>query len=184
MPGPLQEISIFLISTLFSLYVIALMLRMLLAMVRADFYNPVSQFLVTVTNPPVRALRRVIPPIGRLDTAVVLLMIALKMLELWLVAWIGGASPGLGLVLVVAVFRLLQLLIYVFMFSIIIEAVMSWFMAGGMRGNPVASLVASLNRPILTPIRSVMPNLGTVDLSPLVAIIGLNILLILLRSIF
>jgi YggT family protein len=184
MPGPLQDISIFLISTLFSLYVIALMLRMLLAMVRADFYNPVSQVLVTITNPPVLPLRRILPSIGRLDTSVLLLMVLIKMLEIWLVAWLNGASPGPGLVLLVAVFQLLQLLIYVFIFSIIIEAVMSWFMAGGMRGNPVASLVSSLNRPVLRPIRAIMPNLGAVDLSPLIAIIGLHVLLILLRSIF
>jgi YggT family protein len=97
MPTPLQEVSIFLASTLFSLYVIALMLRMLLAMARADFYNPISQFLVAVTNPPVLLLRRFVPAIGRLDTSVLLLIIGLKMLEIWLVAVLRGVqTPALA----------------------------------------------------------------------------------------
>jgi YggT family protein len=186
MPTPLQDISVFLVSTLLSLYVIALMLRMLLAMARADFYNPISQFLVTVTNPPVLLLRRFVPPVGRLDTAVLLLIVVLKMLEIWLVATMRGVNPPFGVVFMVTVFQLLQLLIYIYIVSIIIHAIMSWFMAAGgqMGRNPLSGLLNSLNRPILDPIRRVMPRMGMVDLSPLVAIIGLNVLLILLRSLF
>jgi YggT family protein len=86
----------------------------------------------------------------------------------------------------VTVFQLLQLLIYIYIFSIIIHAVMSWIMAAGGNGRatPLSRLLYSLNRPILDPIRRVMPQMGMVDLSPLVAIIGLNVLLILLRSLF
>ncbi|OOG28588.1 hypothetical protein B1C78_01765 [Thioalkalivibrio denitrificans] len=186
MPTPLQDISIFLISTLLSLYVIALMLRMLLAMARADFYNPISQFLVTITNPPVLLLRRFVPSIGRLDTAVLLLIVAFKMLEIWLLAVLRGFQPAIGTVFLVTVFQVLQLLIYVYIVAIIIQVVLSWIMAAGgnMSRNPLASLLYSLNRPILEPIRRVMPQMGMVDLSPLVAIIGLNVLLILLRSLF
>lgn len=186
MPTPLQDVSIFLVSTLLSLYVIALMLRMLLAMVRADFYNPISQFLVTVTNPPVRLLRRFVPAMGRLDTSVLLLIIVLKMLEIWLVASMRGVSPPLSVVFLVTVLQLLQLLIYIFIISIIVQAIMSWFMAAGsgMARNPLAGLLYSLNRPLLDPIRRVLPQMGMVDLSPLVAIIGLNVLLILLRSLY
>lgn len=186
MPTPLQDVSVFLISTLLSLYAIALMLRMLLAMVRADFYNPISQFLVMVTNPPVLLLRRFVPSLGRLDTSVLLLVIVVKMLEIWLVASLRGVNPGFGVVFMVTVFQLLQLLIYIYIVSIIIQAIMSWLMAAGSHAarNPLSSLLHSLNRPVLEPIRRVMPQMGMVDLSPLVAIIGLNVLLILLRSLF
>ena len=186
MPTPLQEISIFLISTLLSLYVIALMLRMLLAMARADFYNPISQFLVTITNPPVLLLRRFVPSVGRLDTAVLLLIVVLKMLEIWLVAVLRGFDPAIGTVFMVGVFQVLQLLIYIYIVAIIIQVVLSWIMAAGgnMGRNPLTNLLYSLNRPILDPIRRVMPQMGMMDLSPLVAIIGLNVLLILLRSVF
>jgi YggT family protein len=186
MPTPLQDVSVFLISTLLSLYAVALMLRMLLAMVRADFYNPICQFLVAVTNPPVVVLRRLVPPLGRLDTAVLLLIVAVKMLEIWLVALLRGVTPGFGVVFAVSIFQLLQLLIYIYIVSIIIQAVMSWFMAAGsqMGRNPLTGLLHSLNRPLLDPIRRAMPQMGMVDLSPLVAIIGLNVLLILLRSLF
>jgi YggT family protein len=137
-----------------------------------------------VTNPPVILLRRFIPSIGRLDTSVLLLIIVLKMLEIWLLAWLRGVTPGLGILLTAAVFQLLQLVIYIYIFSIIIHAILSWITAANPNAgrNPVASLLYSLNRPILDPIRRVMPQTGMVDLSPLVAIIGLNVLLILLRS--
>lgn len=183
MPAALQNVSIFLVSTLFSLYILMILLRTLLAMARADFYNPISQFLVTATDPALRPLRRVLPSIGMIDTAAFFLMFALKILEIWLVALLSGLAIGLGILLLASLFQLLQLVIYVYIFSIIIEAVMSWFAAGGsMRPNPLASLLHSLNRPLLAPLRRILPQTGMIDLSPLVAIIGLNVLLILLNS--
>ena len=76
----------FLINTLFSLYIMAVLLRFLLAIVRADFYNPVSQFLVKVTNPPLLPMRRIIPSAGRIDTSALLLMLLLQMAALGLIA--------------------------------------------------------------------------------------------------
>ncbi|MCG5514722.1 MULTISPECIES: YggT family protein [Ectothiorhodospira] len=179
-----QNVADFLISTLFSLYILAVMLRTLLAMSRADFYNPVSQFLVTITNPPLRVLRRVIPPMGRIDTAAFVLVLVLKMLEIWLITLLHGVGIPLFTLFMVSVLALIRLVIWIYIISIIIQAVMSWFQAGGAMGrNPVADLVFSLNRPILAPIRNIMPQTGMVDLSPLVAIIILNVLLIFVGSI-
>ena len=73
----------YLVSTLISLYVTAVMLRLLLQWVRADFYNPVCQFLVKATNPVLVPMRRVIPSIGKLDTASVVLMLALEVVSVW-----------------------------------------------------------------------------------------------------
>ena len=78
----------FLISTLFSFYILLVLLRMLLGWVRADFYNPISQFLVKATNPPLIPLRRFIPGYGGVDLAAVVLLIALQALELLLIAWV------------------------------------------------------------------------------------------------
>ena len=80
------------IQVVFGLYTLAVMLRLLLQLVRADFYNPVSQFLVALTNPLLRPLRRIIPGLYGIDLAAVLLLLALKSLEIYLTQWIAGFS--------------------------------------------------------------------------------------------
>ncbi len=183
MPTPLQNVAVFLVSTLFSLYILILMLRTLLALSRADVYNPISQFLISATQPVLRPLRRLLPSVGPIDSAAFFLIFTLKLMELWLIALLSGIGVGLLALMVLSLVQLARLVIYIYIVSLIIEAVMSWFMAGGgMRHNPLASLLHSLNRPLLAPLRRALPQTGMIDLSPLVAIIGLNVLLILISS--
>lgn len=183
MPSALQNVSEFLLGTLLGLYVIAMVLRLLFGLSRADYYNPISQFIVTITNPPLLLMRRLVPSIGRFDSSALLLAVALKMLEIGLIAGMHGVSVPVAGLLIVSLVAIVRLVIWIYIISIIVQAVMSWFQAGGGMGrNPVADLVFSLNYPILTPIRRVLPQMGMVDLSPLVAIIGLNVLLILINS--
>lgn len=178
------NVSTFLVDTLFTLYIAVVMLRLLLAWAKADFYNPISQFLVKATNPVLVPLRRVIPSIGQLDTASVVLALALKTLQLWLLTAIAGISIGIPGLIVAAVFQLLQLVIYIYIFSIIIQAILSWVApTAQMYGNPAAALLYSLNEPLLKPARRMLPDIGGLDLSPLVVIIGLNVLLIVLKSV-
>jgi YggT family protein len=178
------NVSVFLIHTLFTLYIAALMLRLLLALVRADFYNPLSQFLVTVTNPVVIPLRRVIPSIGGVDSASIILILALKVLELWLWALIAGAALSPLTLIVVAIIQLAELLIYIFIFALIVQAVISWIAPAQVYENPAVSILRDLTWPLLQPVRRVLPPIGMVDLSPLVVIIGLYVVLIILRSLY
>jgi YggT family protein len=178
------NVSVFLIHTLFTLYIAALMLRLLLALVRADFYNPLSQFLVTVTNPVVIPLRRVIPSIGGVDSASIILILALKVLELWLLALIAGAALSPLTLIVVAIIQLAELLIYIFIFALIVQAVISWIAPAQVYENPAVSILRDLTWPLLQPVRRVLPPIGMVDLSPLVVIIGLYVVLIILRSLY
>jgi YggT family protein len=178
------NVAVFLIHTLFTLYIAALMLRLLLALVRADFYNPLSQFLVTVTNPALVPLRRVIPSVGGVDSASILLILALKMLEIWLLASIVGAPLGLSTLIVAAILQLTELLIYIFIFALIVQAVISWVAPTQSYENPAVSILRDLTRPLLQPVQRVLPPVGMVDLSPLVVIIGLYILLIIIRSLY
>jgi YggT family protein len=178
------NVAIFLVHTLFTLYIAALMLRVLLATVRANFYNPFSQFLVTITNPIVLSLRRMIPSVGGIDSASMSLMLALKMLELWLLALITGATLGLATLIVIALLQLAELLIYIFIFALIVQAVISWVAPTQAYDNPVVSILHDLTRPLLQPVRRVLPPVGMVDLSPLLVIIGLYVLLIILRSLY
>ena len=180
--NPGIQIAQFLVEAVFSFYIIVVMLRLLFALVRADFYNPVAQFVVTLTNPPLRRLRRLIPSIGRLDTASLVLLIALELLQIYLLAWLQGFLPSPLLALVVAIRELLLLLIYIFMGAVIAQAVMSWFVAAGRGYHPLMGLLDSLTRPILEPIRRVVPLIGMIDLSPLIALLLLNVALMLVSS--
>jgi YggT family protein len=153
------------------------MLRLLLQLARADFYNPLSQAIVKVTNPVLRPLRRYIPALGKIDTASVLLMFALQILNTSLVGALFGASRGFLALLVIAFVELLSKLVYLYLFAIIIQAVASWVAPGTY--NPVLNLINGLTAPLLRPVRRLLPNLGGLDLSPLVVIVLLQLALLL-----
>ncbi|HUL12970.1 MAG TPA: YggT family protein [Methylococcaceae bacterium] len=171
--GYLVSPAVFLVDTLFSLYVFAVMMRFLLQWVEADFYNPISQFLVKLTHPPLRLLRRFIPSIGRIDTASVVLMLALQMLGGYLVFLLQGLGVGPLALAAWSLAQLVELLFNIYLFSIIIGAILSWF--GSMAYNPVASLLYSLTEPVLRVFRRVLPPMGGIDLSPLIALIAIQL---------
>jgi YggT family protein len=164
----------FLVTTLFSLYILAVMLRFLLGAVRADFYNPVSQFLVRITNPLLLPIRKVIPSIGSFDTSALLLMLLLQLLSLSLIVLLRGISVSIVTLLVMSVGELVMLTINVFMFAIVIQVILSWVNPGSY--NPVTALLYSITSPIMRPIQRLIPTISGIDLSPLVAIIGLQVL--------
>ena len=164
----------FLITTLFSLYILAVMLRFLLGTVRADFYNPVSQFLVRITNPLLVPMRKLIPSIGRYDTSAIVLMLALQLLSLFIIVLLRGAGVPFVALLVATVGELLLLLLNVFFFAIILQVILSWVNPG--HYNPVSAILYSLTSPIMRPIQKLIPPISGFDLSPIFAIIGLQII--------
>jgi YggT family protein len=166
---------IFLIDALFGLYLFALMLRFLLQWVEADFYNPISQFLVKLTHPPLRLLRRFIPSIGRIDTASLVLMLALQMLAGYLVFLLQGISASPQALAVWSVEQLLELLLNIFLFAIVIRALLSWF-GSAMYYNPAAALLHNLTDPMLSLCQRVLPPFGGIDLSPLLALIAIQMI--------
>jgi YggT family protein len=167
-----------LIQTVFGLYVLAVMLRLLLQWVRADFYNPLSQFIVKITNPPLRPLRRVIPGWGGIDLASVLLLIALQMAELFLVNLTLGQAFGASGLFIASIAELLGLLINVFIGAILMQVILSWVAPGNY--NPLIGLVHKIADPVLAPARRIIPPISGIDLSPLVVLVVLQLLKILL----
>lgn len=169
---------VFLVQTLFGLYTGAVMLRFLLALVRADFYNPISQFLVKITNPTLRPLRRLIPSLGGIDLATLLLLLILQSAELLLVGAIRGYSVApLGL-LVLALTGLISLLLSIYFITILVQIILSWVNPGSY--NPVIGLLYSLNEPILGRARRLLPPIGGFDLSPILVLIAMQLLEIIL----
>ena len=163
----------FLIETIFGLYILLVMLRFLLQWARADFFNPVSQFIVKATQPALKPLRKLIPGVGGLDMAALVFMIILKVVELWLVTGLLGFSPRIGGLVVLSIAELLGLLINVFIFSILIQVIISWVNPG--MYNPVMGLLHSLTEPLLGPARRVIPPISGLDLSPIVVIVVLQL---------
>lgn len=164
---------IFLIDTLFSLYILAVLLRFLLQWCGADFYNPISQFLVKVTHPPLRILRRFVPSIGKIDTSALILVLTLQMLADFSILLLKGVTINIGALTILAITQLISLLINVFVFAVFARAILSWMNPGAF--NAAASILTTLTEPLLDICRKVIPDLGGIDLSPLAALLLLQL---------
>ena len=175
----LSNAGVFLIKTLFGIYEVIILLRFLMQMVRADFYNPVSQFVVKATSLPLKPLRRLIPGVAGMDVASLVLLLVVIIVELLLLSLITTLpmpSP-IGL-LALAVAELLKLTINVFMFSVIIIVILSWVSPGGY--NPVANLLYQITAPLMRPARRLLPPMGGLDLSPMFVIVILYLMILLI----
>ncbi|MGH8373405.1 MAG: YggT family protein [Gammaproteobacteria bacterium] len=169
---------IFIINTLFGLYSAAILLRVLLQWVRADFYNPLSQAIVKLTNPPLRPLRRLIPGWRGIDFAALLLAALIQLINVLLVLWIASVAANTVSIIFWTLLKLIFILVNLYFFSILLEAILSW--TGQGHSNPVGRMLWQVNAPLLAPVRRVLPPLGGLDLSPLVVIILLQVINILL----
>jgi YggT family protein len=168
----------YLISTLFDLYIVAILLRLCLQWVRADFYNPLSQFLVRVTNPLLLPLRRWVPSIGALDTASLVLAFALEVLSLFIVSQINAISIGWPQLLLLAITKLIMAVLWLYFFMILAVVLLSWL--GGRIRHPIVPLMYQLTEPVLRPFGRYIPPVGGFDLSPLFALIAIRFLILLL----
>ena len=176
-----SQIALFLVETVFSLYIGAVVIRLLLGFARANFNNPLSQFLVKVTNPVLVPMRRFIPSFGKIDSSAVILAYGLTLIKVSLLYLIIRGAIMFPESILVAAGELVKTIIWVYIIALILQAVISW--VGSAQGNPVSPLIHSLTNPIVRPIRKVVPLVGMMDLSPLVAILGLNVLLIVVNNI-
>jgi YggT family protein len=173
------QAGLYLVQVIFGFYILLVLLRLLFQMVRADFYNPFAQFIVALTQPPLKTLRRFIPGFFGIDFATVVLLIVLQILEVSLIAWLQGIAPPLAGVIVIAAAELLQLTVWVYIVSILVRVILSWVNPYGTR-HPVADLLYSLTEPMLAPARRLIPPIGGLDLSPIAVLVLLQLTLILI----
>ncbi|UJF23119.1 YggT family protein [Shewanella sp. OMA3-2] len=166
----------FLVSTLFDLYLMVVILRFWLQLVKADFYNPFSQFVVKATQPIVAPMRRVIPSIGSIDTASLVLALIVVIVKMLLLTFIAGAGIDIATLLLFSVVSVLKNAGVLLFWMLLIRAVLSWFNQGN---NPIIMIMSQLTDPILAPIRKIIPAIGGLDLSVLVLFIAMNFINIL-----
>lgn len=177
--GYLSNAVSYLINVIFGLYIGAVMVRFLLQLVRADFYyNPLAKALVTITNPALRPLRRLIPGFQGIDWAAIVLMLLVQMAETTIIVLMIGHVPVFQGLMLVAIAELLSIAIYIYQFAILIQVVLSWIAPD--QYNPMTEVIDALTEPLLRPARQLMPSLGGLDFSPFAVLILLQLTSLLL----
>jgi YggT family protein len=172
----LGQIASFLVDTLFTFFVVLLLLRFHFQWLRVPFRNPVGEFVLATTSWMVMPARRVVPGLAGLDLATLLLAWAVQALGLWIQAEIRGFEPGIGGLLFVASIDLVRYSLYILVAAVIIQVVFSWLNPY----TPVAPVVDALTRPFLRPLRRFIPPIGSFDLTPLVLVVLAQVVLIVL----
>lgn len=164
---------IFLIDTIFSLYILAVLLRFLLQWCNAEFYNPISQFLIKITHPPLKILRRFVPSVGKIDTSSLVLVMLLQMLADFSILILKGVTISIGALIIVSFTQLVSMLFNIFIFAIFARAILSWLNPGTF--DAASSILYSLTEPVLATCRRFIPDIGGIDLSPLAALVLLQL---------
>lgn len=173
--GAFNDILNYVLQTLVGLYLFAMLLRFLLQLVRADFYNPISQFLVKITNPLVLPLRKILPGYGGVDLSSLVLALLLQMLSLTLLLLLkAGGIPALDLLLIGSIIGLAALFLQLYFFAILAMIILSWIAPGG--HNPAVILLYQLTEPVMAPFRKVLPAIGGLDLSPILVFLAIGVL--------
>ncbi len=172
----LNTAAIYILQTLGSLYLLIVLLRFILQLVRADFYNPLSQFIVRATKPLLNPLRRIIPGFGGIDLASLVLAILIQLVLMILILMLMGYGVGgfIMQLLIWSIIAVTSLFLKVFFFALIISVILSWVAPGSY--NPGAQLVNQICEPPLMPFRKLLPNLGGLDLSPIFAFLALKLI--------
>ena len=164
-----SDAGLFLIDTVLGIYILLVLLRFLLQITRTDFYNPISQFIVRATNPPLVRLRRFIPGLWGIDLSALLLTFGMEAIRISLTAILLGHSPRFAGVILLSIGEITKLAIYIVIFSIFVRALLSWFSSG--LHHPMTKLLNSFTDPILRPAHRIIPTTGGIDLSPLIVFV-------------
>ena len=155
MGGYFSDTGIFLVGTVLGLYTLIVLLRFMLQLTRADFYNPLSQLIVKATNPPLARLRRIVPGLWGIGLAAIILLLVLESLRLSLTTLMFGHTPRLAGVVILSIGELLKLAVYVVIFSIFVRVLLSWVDSGA--HHPMMHLLDSFAEPLLAPARQLLP---------------------------
>ena len=162
---------IFLIDTLFDIYIAILLLRFLLQQFGADYYNPIAQFIVKATQPVVGRARKLIPSFRNVDIASLVVIIGFIFIKIVLLTNLKGSNYSIISMLLVSLYDFTSLVFDIFIFAIFMQAILSWVNPDPR--NPVSSILHSLTAPILRPVKKLLPDMGGLDISPIFALIGL-----------
>ena len=172
---------VFIINSLAQLYILVLLLRLLMPFLHIPFNNPLAQGIVRLTSPLVLPVRRLLPPIGRLDTATLVVAFGIQYLTILVIMLLFRLTPAILPIAATALIDLVILTIRLFIFAIIVRVVLSWFGSGG-GYNPAIALIDRLTEPVMRPFRRLVPTIGGIDISPVFALVLLLALTMLISG--
>ncbi len=172
---PLAAAGIYVVRTLFGLYIWIVLLRFLLQLARADFYNPISQAIAKVTDPALAPLRRLIPQVAGVDICSLILAVIVQIAAICLVYLLYGQTvPSFILVIGWSLVGLLSMVLNIYFFALLIVIILSWVAPNS--SHPGALLVYQITEPIMRPARNLIPAIGGLDLSPIFIFIAINLI--------
>jgi YggT family protein len=177
--NPLNNAGIYLINTLFDLYIFVWLVRLVLVAMRVHYVNPVSQIVIRLTQPIAIRLRRVLPNFRQIELASVVMVLALELLKYALLGILVVGMPNLVGLLIVAMADALIAIVHLFFYAIILQAIMSWFNPGY---SPFGQILDSLTAPIMRPFHRLIPPMGGLDISPIFALMALQLVIIVFLS--
>ena len=174
-----SDATIYLANVILGSYGFIIMIRLVLQLVEADFYNPICKAIHSITNPVLKPVRAFLPHFKRIDSASLLMVIVFEIIAVWVTLKLKSSmSPSLLGLIVLSLGSTLGEFVRIFTWSIIIQAFLSWI-APDPR-NPIVSVLQSITAPILSKARTVLPSTPGVDFSPIIALVALQLTLMLI----
>ena len=170
-----QGALLFLLFLAFDIYIFLVLTRFLLQLVRADFYNPVSQFVVKATNPPLKPLRKLVPGYGGVDVAALILVLALILVKLLVLVFVN--TGGLAVDPLAVVREVARLMLNYIFWTVLARVILSWVAPDPY--NPMVRVVVQITEPVMAPARKLLPPMGGFDLSPIIVLLLIQFLQIL-----
>jgi YggT family protein len=181
MGSSFTEIGLMVVNTISGLFLFVVVLRFLLQAVKADFYNPISQFIVKVTNPLLLPVRKVVPGFGGFDVASLVLAVIVQLLTICVTLALIGYWPLPYLnVAIWSVLGTVGIFLDLYFWGLLAIIIISWIAPHN--PNPAIELLKQIIEPIMKPIRDRMPDMGGIDLSPIIVILLIRVLETLLRG--
>ncbi|MDP6967856.1 MAG: YggT family protein [Gammaproteobacteria bacterium] len=171
----MHQAAVFLVQTLLGLYVMILLIRFLLQLTRADFYNPISQALVKITQPVVNPLQKLLPRAGRISLPTLIMALVAQAILIALVFMLSGLGwPEPISVLIWSLIGLASQLLDILFFAVLAGIILSW--VAPQSYHPATLLLHQITAPVMAPARRLLPNLGGLDFSPIVVFIAINLI--------
>ena len=177
--GVLGSSGALIFNALLGIYLLAVILRFLLQVARADFYNPFTQSVVKITDPAVRVFRTFIPSYRGIDFSSLILALVVQAVAIsGLIILYGGSIPSIGFVITWAFVGVIHFIIMIYYYAIIASIIMSFVMmfSGNMNPHPFLRLIWQLTEPVMSPVRKVIPPMGGLDFSPIFIFIGIGLI--------
>ena len=175
-----SQIGLLLVNAIAGFFIFMVLLRFLLQAVRADFYNPISQFIVKVTNPILVPARKLIPGFGGYDFAAIGILLVLELLAMTLSLLIMGWPLPIANMLLWAALGTVGLFLKLYFWGLLITVIVSWIAPNNY--NPALELLKQIIEPVMKPIRNLMPDMGGIDISPIIMFLLINVFEIMLIS--